>query len=193
VFSNLGRPGQQYCSFPCWAEHGDPASHFGGLKGVGPADPVRGGYGDRDCLRCGERFEARMPRQVYCGRGCWKQSHRPRGCEQVVTKTPTTLTCTGCNRQFGRLIYHTSSATGSPYCSAACFAANRPRKRSYKKERGIGKPVPGLAESLACLVCQGSFQPYHLKQVCCGVVCLARHEAAKIREQVERVQRERCK
>jgi hypothetical protein len=86
------------------------------------------------------------------------------------------------------------------HCCRACkmAGAHRPQQtregdRPRPDPNGAAWNRPHLPTGKTCLVCGGAFEPYYYTQVCCGVVCLARHEAARIREQVERVQRERCK
>lgn len=189
VFSRR-RPDKRYCTFRCWAEHGDPASHFGGLRGVHPNDPARGdGWRRRECRHCGKVFTATGAQQRYCGPRCRRRAHDRGG---RPTAPRVAMTCAGCGKSFERAYYPSSTRSRRPYCTRTCYHENRP-KGGGERAAGVARRANATpADRRDCLVCGGSFTPYYVTQVCCGVVCLTRHETAKVREAVERVRAQRC-
>lgn len=198
------RPNKRYCTFRCWVSHGDPASHLGRLRGVPPNDPVRGDewrhreWRHRECKHCGSPFSATAPQQRYCSHRCRRRAHASGGRPSAPR---VALVCAGCGKSFERPCYPSCTPPSQPYCNRACYNANRP-KSSLEGRKGGGSGGKSnswptarpeqLQGTRCCLVCSRDFTPYYITQVCCDIVCLTRHETAKVREQVERVRAQRC-
>lgn len=164
------------------------------------------GAGVKICRTCCRIYEAVRHDQRYCCKGCYsvanRRAARVRNNREASRQSPYTplgpvemrgvcKTC-GCSFPAG---WRRGEAS---YCTRDCFhrayrLSNQPSgweqrnalDRVLADRVAAGRPV--------CRVCSRQFEPYYATQVCCGVTCLSRHEAAKIREQVDRVQRERCR